>query len=659
MGISMTDRNNIFISISNTEAFRGAFSDYELVLDQNNVPVHISDEDSSADVYSIRKSDDEAEYIIKVYGLKESLRKSDGGHDFSNEIKRAVRLQNTLSYRSKNIIPIEAFRIFALKFDENGEFSDCINVDVAEENSRIVIFLIMRKYKPVVEKKMGSDECVCRIPLLNAGGEAEGLAGEKKGVLFLAYDLADALNTIHIYHGADQEKGTFSHGNISLSNIFYDEETKRFMLGTSLFPGLNESNSVASGKAGGFTAPEINYDGNEENAAFDAQKADIYSYGMVLYVLLNALAFPGEPEGSLLDKDKRFFPNIEKNSIPPKNGFSSINSLILCMINFDPVRRQVNSENILSEIKAIFDDAFPGEIKKLQVSKSRLRPRLSYDDVNSEDGYVPLPAENKSSYDEPETKPKKKKKDDSDEPDDAKSFRKMQEGISKARPYIIFPIIVFLPMLFYVETYYSMPADFDGAYFLSLLFCSLPGIFYAVDYTHPKTKISVIFRTISYLSLIPACIFLVNSIRKDGAIGPNILLIISLVLAVFYLGGYSLLINISLFIYYLAVQCEWGIINIPHDLPIWIMVMLMLVLAMAFSSFYEVVTMRDFSRTELIFIIFGIALLIAGIIFYVFNTYLSPIPDVLADLHFIYLGLSLTISSILIALCTQIVDDMI
>ena len=89
------------------------------------------------------------------------------------------------------------------------------------------------------------------------------------------------------------------------------------------------------------------------------------------------------------------------------------------------------------------------------------------------------------------------------------------------------------------------------------------------------------------------------------------------------------------------------------------MVMLMLVLAMAFSSFYEVVTMRDFSRTELIFIIFGIALLIAGIIFYVFNTYLSPIPDVLADLHFIYLGLSLTISSILIALCTQIVDDMI
>lgn len=70
MGISMTDRNNIFISISNTEAFRGAFSDYELVLDQNNVPVHISDEDSSADVYSIRKSDDEAEYIIKVYGLK-------------------------------------------------------------------------------------------------------------------------------------------------------------------------------------------------------------------------------------------------------------------------------------------------------------------------------------------------------------------------------------------------------------------------------------------------------------------------------------------------------------------------------------------------------------------------------------------------------------
>ena len=108
----------------------------------------------------------------------------------------------------------------------------------------------------------------------------------------MAYDIGLALKEAHLKN--------IIHRDIKLENIFYSDSDHRYKLGDfgiSCITDDGMASTVAFTK--GYGAPEVV--GTLEDK-YDCT-ADIYSFGMTLYVLINKLRFPSS---------KNYHPNIEQ-----------------------------------------------------------------------------------------------------------------------------------------------------------------------------------------------------------------------------------------------------------------------------------------------------------------------------------------------------------
>ena len=193
----------------------------------------------------------------------------------STEFWNTSRIQWILSQDSKYIMRVLDARELVLVFDDNGiviEVKDA-EKEVWEETEKMLHlqFVLTEKLEEVIEK-----DRFAKVKLIK-----DGMSKETE-VLKLTFEIGQALATAHT--------NMCLHRDIKLENIFWDSLEQVYKLGDFGIAKWNEDgNAETIVYTDGYGAPEI------ERRLYDSYNAtaDIYSFGMVLYLLLNDLKFPG------------------------------------------------------------------------------------------------------------------------------------------------------------------------------------------------------------------------------------------------------------------------------------------------------------------------------------------------------------------------------
>lgn len=221
----------------------------------------------SAEVYEAEtRSSHKSNYAIKVIGFQ----KQNADSDLFNE---TVQAQKDIRGFQDKIVKIYDYTELWISFDEKDNVIGAYK-EKPEELSRTSIklqFVVMEKISSVIERT--KDGNIKMTPWQLA-------LSDEQEVLKLAYDVGLALKSAH--------NQNVLHRDVKLENVFYSEKKQQYKLGdfgTAKKTDDGFASTIAFTK--GYAAPEVRAsEGRYDNTA------DIYSFGMMLYVLMNNLKFP-------------------------------------------------------------------------------------------------------------------------------------------------------------------------------------------------------------------------------------------------------------------------------------------------------------------------------------------------------------------------------
>ena len=226
---------------------------------------------ASANVYeAVTKDKKKTSAAIKVIGFGSR-------HVDSEAFRHSVEAQRNLGLFENNVVKIHdsiELRVWiegehdVVKVEKTGVFDET----EPEGHFLHLQFILMEKISPVFSPKKFKNKL---FP-----DKLETY--DEKEMLKLAYDIGTAINHAH--------KNNLIHRDIKLENIFYEPRGEHYKLGDFGIARTTD-NGMASTVAftKGYGAPEVV--GTLEDK-YD-YTADIYSFGMMLYVLLNDIRFPG------------------------------------------------------------------------------------------------------------------------------------------------------------------------------------------------------------------------------------------------------------------------------------------------------------------------------------------------------------------------------
>ncbi len=286
---------------------------------------------SSAFVYDlVARHNPDWHYALKIIGLNNKIEDPIG-------VYKATQFQYNMSQESPYITrPIDLF-FYEMFFDEKQNLIDANNitdVDVFIDNRTegvIVAMIIFEKVTSLIEKdKYGN------VKLLR-----EELKDERE-ILKLANDIGLGLYTIH--------DNSFLHRDIKLENIFWNERQNKYCIsdfGVSRF--IDDEGAETILFTNGYGAPEI----EKRLREYYDMRADIYSLGIVLYVLLNDLKFP------FSNSYQVSFTQYDGESILPApiNASEKLASIIRKMCSYEPEDRYESVKDVLLEIEGL-DSSF-------------------------------------------------------------------------------------------------------------------------------------------------------------------------------------------------------------------------------------------------------------------------------------------------------------
>ena len=282
---------------------------------------------ASANVYeAIAKGKKKKEYAIKVIGFGSK-------HVDSESFRNSVEAQTNLGLFENNIVKIHDSIEIRVWIEGEHTVSKTEKIDSNEETKPEGCFLhlqfiLMEKISPIfVTNRFKHKLIPHKLEIY-----------DEKEILKLSYDIGTALERAH--------KMKLIHRDIKLENIFYDLKGEHYKLGDFGIARTTDdglASTVAFTK--GYGAPEVV--GTLEDK-YD-YTADIYSFGMILYVLLNEIRFP---------ESENYHPNVYQyvqGYIPPEpvNGSDEFVRIILKMISFDPDDRYQSMEEVLNEFEKL------------------------------------------------------------------------------------------------------------------------------------------------------------------------------------------------------------------------------------------------------------------------------------------------------------------
>ena len=195
------------------------------------------------------------------------------------------------------------------------------------EDGLLLQFILMEKLEDVITKDKFKKASISRQELC-----------DETGVIRFALQIGQA---IHLAHS-----NSILHRDIKLENIFWDESEQCYKLGDfGIAKFVEGGNAETVVYTDGYGAPEIE---RRLNDYYNAT-ADIYSFGITLYLLLNKLRFPGS-EGyyaSLVQYDPQFiFP-------APENASEAMTRVIRKMCSYNSEDRYQSMAEVLMDLSLV------------------------------------------------------------------------------------------------------------------------------------------------------------------------------------------------------------------------------------------------------------------------------------------------------------------
>ncbi len=290
--------------------------------------LHILGRGSTANVYKAETRDKHKEgYAIKVIGFGDK-------HVESGAFNNSVSAQKNLGQFQNNVVKIydsTEIRVW-IEGDHTVTKAEVVKEDEDKEPAGEYLklqFVLMEELANIVrDARFGKPTL---ISALNKYDEKE--------ILKLAYDIGTALRLAH--------ENKLIHRDVKLENIFYSARGGgHYKLGDFGIARTTD-NGLASTVAftRGYGAPEVV--GTLEDK-YDCT-ADVYSFGMVLYVLLNELRFP---------ESNNYHPNPMQymyGYIPdhPIHGSDELCRIVTKMLAFDPNDRYQTMDEVLNELEKL------------------------------------------------------------------------------------------------------------------------------------------------------------------------------------------------------------------------------------------------------------------------------------------------------------------
>lgn len=243
---------------------------------------------------------------------------------------QAAVIQHNSGELSENVMRIIAFWILKIQADSAGKLIGYIpfgEENYAEAEGLPVQIILTEKLDAVLLR-----DKYLKLSLLR-----EELKTEEEVIRF-AKDIGRALFTVH-------SQG-YLHRDIKLENIFWDEERKIYKLGDfGIARYVGEEGAETAVFTDGYGAPEIE---RSLSSSYNLT-ADIYSFGIVLFLLLNNLKFPASDgyHVNIVQYSKDFIlPAAEKSS-------EAMAAVIRKMCSYRVEDRYQSVEEVLRDIGKI------------------------------------------------------------------------------------------------------------------------------------------------------------------------------------------------------------------------------------------------------------------------------------------------------------------
>lgn len=297
------------------------FEKYSVVRD--NGVLRLLGRGGSADVYEAeRRGSGKNNIAIKVIGFGEQ-------HSDSAFFKESVQAQKDIGDFQENVVRVYDHAELWVIFDEEDNVISAVTENPINNRKSLKLqFIAMEKISSVFARS--KDGAIHTNPRqLSEGDEQE--------VLKLAYDIGNALQRAH--------DRNILHRDIKLENIFYSPKKQQYKLGDFGIAKMTKdgfASTVAFTK--GYAAPEVK--GIWEDDKYD-NTADIYSYGIMLFILMNNMKFPGSDTYNV-NADMQY----SKGYIVPRpeNASEQFYQIIAKLCMFDPDLRYQSMEEVLADI---------------------------------------------------------------------------------------------------------------------------------------------------------------------------------------------------------------------------------------------------------------------------------------------------------------------
>lgn len=338
-----------FFSLLNKKSL--PWQDCEFVLNGYDDCVPLG-EGSFSEVYELRdKQNHDKHYAVKIIGFNANYRVH------KNDIKQIQQervIPSHLAQICDYVVKMYDSKVVSVEFDESGNVTDA-TVDESgfdKEMGLVLVMFRMDRLSPVIEQGFKTKKLT--IDALKKCDLNE--------VLNFSVHIAEALNAAH--------KEDVMHRDVKLENIFYDEESHAYKLGDFGIARLTDNGSASTKGAGsnGYMAPEV--DGGGSGKGY-TKKADIYSFGIVLYLLLNNLKYPGSDDNYYFNREFQYNPKFVCPE--PEHGTNELKKLVCSMVSYSPEDRPASMGEVLEKLKAVRSE-YLGTSKKKEHAPVQQEP---------------------------------------------------------------------------------------------------------------------------------------------------------------------------------------------------------------------------------------------------------------------------------------------
>ena len=314
--------NQILMELNNRQL---PFYKYQFTCEDNSFKV--LGKGAFSTVYEAEsKRNAQNKYAVKVIGF------GDYNSD-SRMFNEAVSAQKQIGDYNADVVKIYDSAELYIYFSETDEIVD-VKIDGTGTNSDRCLklqFILMEKVLPVIYRDNKGQFHTNPESLMN---------GDEQEIIKLARTIGGVLHRAH--------ENNILHRDVKLENVFYSEKKGQYKLGDFGIAKITDDGFASTiAFTTGYAAPEIR--GAARSNRYD-NTADIYSFGIMLYVLLNGLKFPGS-EGYFVNSDIQY----QKDYVikKPINGSQELYEVIKKLCDYDPDRRYQDIEEALQDIDDI------------------------------------------------------------------------------------------------------------------------------------------------------------------------------------------------------------------------------------------------------------------------------------------------------------------